>query len=621
MSVAFPSDHEMRIRRRGGDWITIPLQHPLTVQQVASFPQKVTIGEPNKGSHPLLSTWGFDGLPGGSGVAKHDNTTTRRYKYAIADTRNATFFAAPRKTLVTTGTANPFMPHNDLVVSGVRRLYGTFGVDLHIWNESTLTWTDTTNNLSAAAVNPGVAFQGTGTLRLFIPMGSTGYARWDGTTLTNVAASGSQPAARDFVVLGTMLVCLDVSNQLWWSIDGSTWTSFGTAGKLEAGVSGRRTKIYKNAYGDKTVHIATDNGLYAFDPAGPTMYDTDLALPPHPYQGYAMDRWRDQLFISGGMGVMSWNGAAVNEMGLDRNHGLPNFDRGWITDLVGARNGLFALVRGYDPVTTFGMLSVHEWTGEGWQCHWRNEMEPTSTFKMVVSSAQGGYRVWWGYGNSACGLPIPVDGANAEQLAELLDGEFEKPWFLDTGLNAFDMEGFTKIAVAAEWDEYINEDGALDVYAYYSDQTVPATELQAAVAGVSATGEWKHRSVQFGYDAVTGAYLGTPFDQIGFQFIGQPKTYDGPEIVKNFVFTFQKVVEGYRAWSTTVNLQRYYDQGMGDIADLINDLVLANEYCLLQYQQEQIRVRFASWSGVDDSGQAHQSGMRRISIIEIPVSP
>ena len=58
------------------------------------------------------------------------------------------------------------MPLGDLLYSGNVEMYGAFGTDLHLWNESTDAWTDTTQNLTAAPVNSGVAFKGTGTLKL-----------------------------------------------------------------------------------------------------------------------------------------------------------------------------------------------------------------------------------------------------------------------------------------------------------------------------------------------------------------------------------------------------------------------------------------------------------------------
>ena len=624
MSVAYPSAGEMRIRRKGQDWVTIPLYSPLTVQQVTSFPAKVTQGEVNKGSHPLLSTWGFDGLTGGHGIAKHDGTTTRRYRIGLADTHNASYIAAPKKAVAIAGTSAAFMPHNDLVVSSTRRFYGSFGTDLYLFDESGDTMTDTTKNLSAAAVNPGVAFQGTGTLKLFIPCGTTGFATWDGTTLTNVAASGSKPAAKDFVQLGTLFICLDTSNVLWYTTDGSTWQKFSPSVGLDAGIVGNRLEIYKNGYGDKTVHIATDCGLFTFDPLGPTLYDTDLALPNHPYQGLGIRRWRDQLYISSGTGMFSWNGSAIDPMGLDRNHGLPEElvgTNGRITDVCSDLNYLYALI-GAGFVDSY---SIHAWTGEGWQMIWTGTADLLTTSKMVVSSAQSGYRLWWGYGNSAMTLPLNIPFANAEALAALNDTGYNHAWSLQTGMNAFEMDGYTKIAATVAWREYTADDGKLEFSYRTADDdafiTIPGYDFTPSTS-TSTDGAWHDREYEFGFDAINARFYGEPVGQIEFQWRGDPTmVYTGPDIIKDFVCTFQKVVEGYRAWSTPMNLQRYYDHNQGDFAELINELVLANEYCDFQYQQEIVRVKFASWSGVDETGQAHHGGMRRLSIIEIPTSP
>lgn len=626
MSTSYPDAGEMRIRRSGSaTWISIPA-NALNVQQVASFPQKVTTGETNKGSHPLLSTWGFDGLPGGHGITKHDGTTTKRYRIGLVDTHNAAHIASPKKAVAISGTSNPFMPHNDLVVSGTRRFYGTYGNDLYIFDESGDTMTDTTYNLSANAVNPGVAFQGTGTLSLFIPCGTTGYATWDGTTLTNVATAVAKPAARDFVVLNKTLICVDTSNQLWYTTDGSTWTSYGSYGKFEAGVSVRRLEIYKNGYGDKTVHAVTDNGLYAFDPAGPTLYDTDLSLPPHPYQGTAIERFRDQLYVASGMNAFSWNGSAVAPMGLDRNQGLPHEyagTTGYISDLCSDVNYLYALVGAGDPE----YHSLHAWNGEGWNMLWRGTSSGNTTSKMVVSSAQGGYRLWWGRTNSAMTLPLSVSFANTEELADLSDTGYEHSWFIETGEQAFEMDGYSKIIASVGWSEYSQTDGRCSL-SYRINGATSYTGLEgyvfAAGSGTSSTASWADAFYEFGYDATNARFYGEPVTSIEFKIIGGssgPPYYDGPDIIRDFVCTFQKVVEGYRAWSCSVDLKRLYDNGQEDIADLINDLVLSNEYCDFQYQQEIIRVKFSSWSGVDETGQASHGGMRRLTILEIPATP
>jgi hypothetical protein len=423
-----------------------------------------------------------------------------------------------------------------------------------------------------------------------------------------------------------LLICLDVSSQLWYSTDGSTWTSYGGSGALEAGIVGNRLAIYKNGYGDKTVHVATNMGLFAFDPAGPVLYDTDLALPPHPYQGASIHRWRDQLYLSSGLNVFSWNGSAVNAMGLDRNDGLPEEfigTTGRITDLAADINNLYAII----GAGNMGVFSVHAWTGEGWRCLWAGTSDLlSSTGKLVVSSAQDGYRLWWGYGNNAMTVANSVSFANAERVLELGGGTFERSWFLETGMNAFEMDGFTKIISTAEWDEYTASDSAVS-FGYRTDPEDPLAaytnlESYSFPTGTSSTGAWVHRTYQFGYDSTNERYYGLPCDQIEFRFTGPGNSnWTGPDIVKNFVLSFQKVVEGYRAWSTPINLQRYYDQGQGDIADLINDLVLSNAYCDFQYRTEIIRVKFSSWSGVDETGQAHHGGMRRVSILEIPSGP
>lgn len=175
----------------------------ITVSQLSAYQPGITIGSPNVESHPVLATWGIDDLTGGHGLVNHQaGVTDQRYRFATLDVSRPHQWI-PRWAVATkTGTAAAFRPAGDLLYSGNVEMYGVFGTDLHLWNESSDSWTDTTNNLTAAPVNTGVAFEGTGTLKLFIPMGASGYATYTGSVFANVASSGSVPAAKAFCVFG-----------------------------------------------------------------------------------------------------------------------------------------------------------------------------------------------------------------------------------------------------------------------------------------------------------------------------------------------------------------------------------------------------------------------------------
>ena len=222
------------------------------VQQLGSYQQGVTIGSPDVNSHPYLSTWGLMDMTGGNGIATHQaGVTDNRYRYSTLDVSRPGQWASRWAVGVETGTAGTFMPLGDLLYSGNVEMYGAFGTDLHLWNESTDAWTDTTQNLTAAPVNSGVAFKGTGTLKLFIPLGTNGYDTWTGSAFAHVASDTLM-----FCVFGgSNLIRLDTTGQLYYSTDGSSWTSYSTDGKIDGA-----DLVYKNYY-HVGVAVGTDKGL------------------------------------------------------------------------------------------------------------------------------------------------------------------------------------------------------------------------------------------------------------------------------------------------------------------------------------------------------------------------
>jgi len=339
-------------------------------------------------------------------------------------------------------------------------MYGVFGTDLHIWNESTDAWTDTTNNLTATPVNTGVAFKGTGTLKLFIPMGSSGYATYTGATFANVAASGTVPAARCFCVFGnTSLVCLDTVGQLWYSVDGSAWTSFSTDGKVDESLTANWIYEDRDAMGNPVLMVVTTGGLYSFDPAGPTLYRQDLQFPNHPSQGQVGCSWRGEQYISAGLNVFTYTGGNIGSIGLDRDEGLPITlsGRAQIVSLAPELNGLYALVQG-DPDGAVGAdytvnSSIHVWTGFGWHAVWESadpygNASPCDVSRLYVSGARATHRLWWGADRDSLTIQLPIGLTNPRAIQGYGGSAYESDAYIETGLTNLGMPGSEKIAVS-----------------------------------------------------------------------------------------------------------------------------------------------------------------------------
>ena len=382
----------------------------LQVQQLGSYQQGVTIGSPDVNSHPYLSTWGLMDLTGGHGLATHlAGTTDTRYRYSTLDVSRPGQWAGRWAVATETGTAGTFMPLGDLLYSGNVEMYGAFGTDLHVWNESTDAWTDTTANLTAAPVNTGVAFQGTGTLRLFIPLGTNGYDTYTGASKANSA----NDALMFCVFGGTNLIRLTTTGQLHYSTDGSAWTSYGTDGKIDGSLTAYGIYEWRDAMDNPILIINTSGGVFTFDPAGQTLYPLDLKFPNHPNQGLAACVWRGGYYVTVGMGIHSYTGSVIGAMGLDRDEGLPleQSYNATIVSMVPEYNSLYALVQG-DGVTSFA--SVQRFDGFGWHAVWESETDVAS--RLYVSGARSANRIWWGSGQVSFTIDLPISYSNPRQI-------------------------------------------------------------------------------------------------------------------------------------------------------------------------------------------------------------
>jgi hypothetical protein len=614
-----PSDGHMAFKlaqARGNDAADL-----ITVSQLSAYQPGVTIGAVDVDSHPVLSTWGISDLNGGHGMADHmAGITDQRYRFGTADvTRPGKWF--PRLAVATeTGTAGAFWPAGDLLVSGNVEMYGVFGTDLHLWNESTDAWTDTTSNLTAAPVNTGVAFEGTGTLRLFIPMGASGYATYTGAVFANVAASGSVPAAKAFCVFGnTSLICLATNGQLWYTVDGTAWTSFGADGKVDGSVTANWIYEDRDVMGNPILMVVTTGGLLAFDPALPGFYKLDLQFPTHPSQGLTGVSWRGEQYIAVGLGVHSFTGSNIGAMGLDRDDGLPfayAYDAK-IVSLVSQYNDMYALVQG-DNTNSFS--SVQKWTGSGWHSVWERGASATVT-RLYVSGARGHERVWWGAGNNSYTLRLPIAYTNPRQLVVGAAGfSFDGSAQIQTGLTDMGMPGSKKIGVS------------VGIRAVSLDAMVSTTppevkyRLNEADSFTTAIGPMdEDGDVLITVSVVDDTYfywLDSGFEGVSFEEIELEVTWGSPILVKWAALYFTKVISGNRAWTVTLDLTEKVEDVSPELMEQAIDNYIIDENIIdFIYRDTTYKVRVTSWSGADSSGRADTRGMRSVQLIEVHDRP
>ncbi len=595
----------------------------LQVQELGTFPRKITIGDPTKDSQDYRSVWIINDLTGGHGISDHQlDATVNRYRYSSFEMTHPNAWTTRPLVSIKTGTAGVFWPLGDLLVSGNIEMYSAFGTDVHLWNETTDAWTDTTRNLTSAPVNNGVAFAGTGTLRLFIPCGATGYATETGAALVNVAASGTVPAAREFVVFGTLLICLDTSNQLWSSIDGTAWTSYGADGKIDASLTANRIDTYRDSFGNPSLVIATNGGVWVFDPQGPTLYQQDLQYPIHPDQGLAATVWRGEYYVSVGMGLHKWNSTTgtIDAMGLDRDDGLPMAQQSdnRLIDLFGAYNELYALTN----AGAASIPSLHKWTGQGWHECWSSANPAAATTRIYVSQARSTYRVWWGqtsnltYRSYTIELDRGFTNPKTVTTSTATNG-LGKDAQLYTGMNDMGMAGYKKIAHSAKMRvAYVREDllGTTIPELYYRIRESDAWTLMYEAAGIvraSSTAALDYTTINFWFKEDR---TGVAFDEIelGLYINNQYA------VVKFLTMDFIKIPRLNKSWTATLDVTSMYDgKSPESQAAVLETLIDSDTITTMVHRGTTYYVRLASWNGADNTGMGDNRSIRSINIIEM----
>lgn len=596
----------------------------LQVQQLGSYQQGVTIGSPDVNSHPYLSTWGLMDLTGGHGLADHlAGTTDTRYRYSTLDVSRPGQWAGRWKVNTETGTAGTFMPLGDLLYSGNVEMYGSFGTDLHVWDEANDEWDDTTANLAAAPVNPGVAFAGTGTLRLFIPTGTSGYSTYTGATKADVSASGTIPAVTMFCVFGgTNLIALATNGQLWYSTDGSAWTSYGADGKIDGALTAYGINETRDAMDNPILIINTSGGAFTFDPGGPTLYPLDLKFPNHPNQGRAACVWRGIYYISVGMGIHSYTGSVIGAMGLDRDEGLPAlYSLGArIASLAPEYNNLYALVQGGSS----SYPNVQRFDGYGWHSVWEASGTGTAS-KLYVSGARSTSRIWWGVGNTSYTFELPIAYNNPRQLiSSSQTALMETDGYLETGLTNMGMPGSTKVAVSLG----VRIDVPESLILLADPLTIKYRTVQLFSAWTTLSGPYNANGSTFVPDGTVPETLyywfdsdfeGVPFDEIELRI---DHTLANQIPIKWVAMYFMKVLSGNYAWNAALDLSNRTELQTDEAQAIhLDGLITSGRIVDLIHRDTTYKVRVSAWNGADSTGRADFRSTRTVSLIQIRDRP
>lgn len=619
--------------------------------QLARFQNKVTFGDYGLDSDPLLSSQILSNFGGGMGneTLKEgvdddtfwDATLETRYPDGPTLLPLSTAHGDPAGTATSASILGDF-PASDLT------FVVAFDQRIHTWDEANQVFVDTTNTLTAIPVERGVEFEGD----LYVPLGGSGFdvVSLPGHTVAN--ATTFDPL--QFMVWDRKLMALDTDGLLWRkNPGGSAWAEASAVPEdvtVPSGDRPRKLVMFYTQNNIPTVHVVTDQSVYAYDPDGEVLYQTHLNFPKHPYQGLAAANWRgDSLFVSVGTGIHSYNGTNITSMGPDGRHGLPARLRGYVVDLVPEYNALLAYVRGtanpnaedeeerylstpplyrdrhtydiadyqYRPVYS----SILRWSNSQWHKVWESDDASGTPGFMYISQADNAYRLWWSYGNQVYTQKLQVAFQNPKQALRIGIDEFEPDGFLITGWFDADMTAFTKLAaqVAINLEDVTESDdpgGSVTVQYQHNDDLTWKTLGTASTVGktIMPFQNELHES---------GIYFsrGLPFRRIRFrlQFNQASGETTKSPLMSSLVFNFIKIPESQLSWSFTVPLntqEGYKNNGNKALARELNTALYSEEFIEFVLDKKVFRTRIAQTAGNRFTG-FDERGDYQVNLVEV----
>lgn len=598
----------------------------VNIQNMNSYQRKNVIGDYQRDSNPITSSWVLYDFTGGSGVQSlEEGADAGRYSFGVIDPRRARQVTCPPETLTFLGTAGNFYPLG--VAAG--DFYGAFGVDIHRWDENAKAYVDTGADLDGVPRTPGIRFKGL----LFIPLGVDGYDTWDGTTVT---ANGAKTAAA-FAIWDVRLMMVDIDGQLHATIDGSTWVDYDPDdASIDESFTPRNILPFYDRQGFPMPLIVTDGGFWSFDPSGPTTYRTgDTAQPQHPSFGLGSTIFAGEVYCAIGMGVQRFNGQVQAPVGLDRDQGLPAEIRGKIVSMLGEYNGLYALVSGAESAgsdvetwvfdedsdswyvaTSAVVSSLHIYTTYGWHCYWTSGGAAGTPTFLATSSVDSTYRLWWGIGETACSIELPFDFANARALIESGTGKFAASGYLETGGFDAGMVGQTKLA---------------NTIAVRTSATSLTSRIGVSYRILDEGGGWQFMGditepgqtvFQFGpLDGDFGLiHEGTAFQEIEFRFsfTRDPDDVSAAPIFESAAFSFLKIMPPFHSFTAKMDFSTTFDgKSPTEMVEKMESLMQEYRYITMLYRDEVFRVRVSAGGGSDFTGMAEDRSSRTYNFIEI----
>ena len=420
---------------------------------VSRPPGKVTTGDYTDASNPMASEFSIGDFRDGIGVEIGSlPEDQRRAWWSTAQLRYKNRVILPRLA-----TATAAGPTSDVDTLGYFKdeVYATYGTAVHVYDNSGDSWGSSIRTLLNNATDAMAGLVG-GTETLLIATGSevdyaTDSSTWARNT-TNIK----------FVEFWKDLAWgIDEAGQLYYTDDlSAAWTSDAKLQLPNDYVSGLR--VARGPDREDHLYAVTKVGLFVHDDRNARFLKTDLDLPFHPDGGKGSQVWRGRVFVSAGNAIYGFQAGSdqtiVDDVGPDKDHGLPSDKRGTIKMLRKSHNELLAFldassaagVSGLTTRATRGVRFHHGvtfpsqtgysiilgWNERGWEAKWTSSASARAISAAVVANAYSQYRLWWASNQRVYWMTLPVDVVNPLQVSSSTYGEsatLETPW-MDFGI-------------------------------------------------------------------------------------------------------------------------------------------------------------------------------------------
>lgn len=612
-------------------------ERDVSVSHISTYPAKQVMGDWLRSDHDVLSSFVQSDWTGGGQIWNSDEgADLNRFWFGTLGTRHPGQTTLPLRSYYHEADDDPdglklAIPMADYG----QEFYASFGLDLCTVTDQAAVIKATLDHVPVARKS-GVFTGTSGQTRLYIPMGSHGYQHWNGVTLSALLTD-VEPI--DFQEWDDKLYALQLNGEVYESLTGEgDWQlKFSVPPDSDP----RGITVFYDAQNKPTIYVITRKAVYAADLSLGKAYRTKLDPPPHADAGLAVADWREDLYVSYGIGVHQYTGDSIIAMGLDRNDGIPQWLNGRICSMAKGYNGLYCLIQGYqgveemlDPsfITDLSWYDFYMspsssqpalmmWDGVGWHSVWIPENALRQPTSLYISSQPGHERLWWGIGNRLYWQDVHHMYYNPAQ--RMPSAEYEEDGWLETSIYDYSMDGQEKIFYALEvmCNSVSSTERIIVEYKIDNDPWVQLPHIDSApprdrkVFKIGEKGMFP--------DHLTPRFDGTPFIDIRFR-IRMERGLDSTRtpVLESIASIFHKVMGPLKAYSMVTGLssehenREYKGRSMVEITQFLDRMVASRYLVPMGYGGRWRNVRFAGSSGTDQDG-VSQSGIRTISVLEV----